>query len=87
VGEEIDLLVALDRAHALARSRVAQITPDDWELPTPCEDWNVGAVALHLAVIMEAYDAVLSDTWKIADVQERIFAITNTPETAGPLAR
>jgi hypothetical protein len=32
----MDLLMALGDAHALARRRVGEITPEDWNLATPC---------------------------------------------------
>jgi hypothetical protein len=32
----MDVLVAINNAHSLARSRVAEIKPEAWELSTPC---------------------------------------------------
>jgi uncharacterized protein (TIGR03086 family) len=76
--------MALDGAHALARDRVAQIKPREWELPTPCEEWDVGRVACHLVQVMEAYDALLTDTYT-SETQARIAAIEMTPDTAVPM--
>lgn len=39
-----DLVQALELAHSL----VAQIDPDGWEAPTPCDDWNVRALVNHM---------------------------------------
>jgi hypothetical protein len=59
----MDLLVALDNAHALTRRRVAQIKPEAWGLSTPCGEWDVGQVALHFVPVMETYDALSNDTF------------------------
>ena len=38
------------------------VAPDDWDLPTPCDDWNVAAVLRHLVVGERAFVVSLSGT-------------------------
>lgn len=40
---------------------VAAITPDQYDLPTPCVDWNVKQVANHLIATLHLGQALLSD--------------------------
>ena len=40
---------------------VATITPDQFELPTPCSEWNVGQLANHLVATLHLGRALLSD--------------------------
>jgi uncharacterized protein (TIGR03086 family) len=44
----VDLPVAHRRALDATRDRVAAIREDQWDLPTPCDDWNVRAVVNHV---------------------------------------
>jgi len=39
---------ALDRATAEAGRRVRQVSPDQWDLPTPCGEWTVRDLVNHL---------------------------------------
>jgi uncharacterized protein (TIGR03086 family) len=78
----MELLVALDDAHGLARRRVAGIKPEDWDLSTPCDDWDVGGVANHLITVMVIYDALLTDTCS-PELLESLVAIQRTPDTVG----
>ncbi|MFI5715257.1 TIGR03086 family metal-binding protein [Nocardia sp. NPDC051750] len=49
----------LTAAHAALRSAVAGVAPDQWQLATPCSDWNVTQVAEHAAGDQRAYAAAL----------------------------
>jgi uncharacterized protein (TIGR03086 family) len=79
----MDLLVALQAAHAFVRGRVAEIKPEDWKLPTPCTEWDVGRIQLHLVLTMEGYDAILTGGFP-PELQARIGAIALTPDSAAP---
>jgi uncharacterized protein (TIGR03086 family) len=79
----MDLLMALDDAHALFRRRVAEVTPEDWNLSTPCGEWDVGGVAIHMTNGMVIYDALLAETFS-PEFFESVMAIERTPDTVGP---
>jgi uncharacterized protein (TIGR03086 family) len=82
----MDLLDALDNAHRLACDRVAEIEPEQWDLPTPCGDWNVGGVALHLAIGMNLYDGLLTtERSAVPDMIRRTLGSTTTPLTVVPM--
>ncbi len=36
------------RALEQAGRRIAEVTPDQWELPTPCDDWDVRGLLNHM---------------------------------------
>jgi uncharacterized protein (TIGR03086 family) len=40
---------------------VAMITPDQYDLPTPCADWNVKQVANHLLALLQLGEALFSN--------------------------
>ena len=44
-----DILIALAAQHAELAELVDPLTEEDWERPTRCDGWDVGAVLLHLA--------------------------------------
>jgi uncharacterized protein (TIGR03086 family) len=80
----MDLLMAVDDAHALARRRVGEITPENWNLSTPCDEWDVGRVAIHMINVMVLYDALLTDRYS-PELLESVLAIERTPDTIGPM--
>lgn len=41
----LEPLVALDRAQTAAAALIARIGPDDWDRPTPCDEWSVRDIA------------------------------------------
>jgi len=41
---------SLARAHGEVRRRLEQVAADQWDLPTPCEDWCIRDLVQHLAV-------------------------------------
>jgi uncharacterized protein (TIGR03086 family) len=43
-------LSSLDGAHAEVRRRLESVEADQWHLPTPCGDWSVTDLVLHMAV-------------------------------------
>ncbi|GGL22635.1 TIGR03086 family metal-binding protein [Nocardia jinanensis] len=49
----------LTAAHEALRAVVAQVDSDQWQLSTPCAEWNVAQVAEHAAGDQRAYAAAL----------------------------
>jgi uncharacterized protein (TIGR03086 family) len=84
MGELVDLLVALDDAHAHFLRRLGEVTTDDWSLATPCGEWDVLGVATHLINEMVVYDALLTDTFS-PELMESVMAIVRAPDTVGPV--
>jgi uncharacterized protein (TIGR03086 family) len=52
----------LDEARTMLRATVAGVPADGWELPTPCQLWNVTHVLQHAALDQEVWAAVLGGT-------------------------
>jgi uncharacterized protein (TIGR03086 family) len=52
----------LDSIMAAAEKVVAGVTDVQHELPTPCEDFNVGQLLNHIAVWVQVFDAAVNDT-------------------------
>lgn len=50
---------ALTAAHEALRSAVAGVGTDQWQLSTPCAEWNVAQVAEHAAGDQRAFAAAL----------------------------
>jgi uncharacterized protein (TIGR03086 family) len=50
----------LDSAHRALRSAVAGVGPQDWERPTPCDEWTVTQVLQHAAGDQLAWAAAIS---------------------------
>jgi uncharacterized protein (TIGR03086 family) len=50
----------LDSAHRALRSVVLGVGPQDWDRPTPCEQWNVTQVIQHAAGDQIAWAAAIS---------------------------
>jgi uncharacterized protein (TIGR03086 family) len=50
----------LDSAHRALRSTVAGVGPQDWERPTPCDEWTVTQVLQHAAGDQLAWAAAIS---------------------------
>jgi hypothetical protein len=47
----MELTERLDRSRGTAREVLAPTTPDHYELPTPCADWDQGLAADSLALL------------------------------------
>ncbi len=45
----------LTSAQTAVTALLAELGPDDWSLPTPCEDWDVAGVVRHLTVGERAF--------------------------------
>ena len=54
-----DPAAELEEALALAGRLVAGVKPDQWELPTPCTEWNVRQLVDHLVVGHQLFARVL----------------------------
>ncbi|GAA2393925.1 hypothetical protein Cme02nite_09390 [Catellatospora methionotrophica] len=52
-------ITLLNAAHTALRTAVAQIPADGWDLPTPCEHWNVTQVLQHATGDQIAYAAAI----------------------------
>ncbi|HEX9775197.1 MAG TPA: TIGR03086 family metal-binding protein [Actinomycetota bacterium] len=65
-----NLLELYRRSTGQFGSRVAQIRDDQWELPTPCTEWNVRALVRHL-VYEDLWFAPLMHGETIAQVGDR----------------
>jgi uncharacterized protein (TIGR03086 family) len=50
----------LDRSHQALRAAVLGVAPQDWSLPTPCDQWNVTQVLQHAAGDQLAYVAAIT---------------------------
>lgn len=46
--ERLDPLVALDRSQTAAAAVIARIGPEQWDAPTPCDEWSVRDVVNKL---------------------------------------
>jgi uncharacterized protein (TIGR03086 family) len=47
-AEAPDLVDLLVRASAVFGEQVASIPGDEWDLPTPCQDWDIKALVAHV---------------------------------------
>lgn len=52
----------LDRSLGAVGELIASIRPDQWSAGTPCDDWAVRDVVLHLAGMNRLFAAMLSDS-------------------------
>jgi uncharacterized protein (TIGR03086 family) len=50
----------LEGAHEALRTAVRGVAPQDWTLPTPCDEWNVTQVLQHAAGDQLAYVAAMT---------------------------
>lgn len=62
-------LDALDASTALLRARLAAVTPDRWDAPSPCEGWTAQDVAEHVVG-----DAVRYRLWMVGAPAEEVTA-------------
>jgi uncharacterized protein (TIGR03086 family) len=56
---EMDVAELHHRAAEGFRARLPRIRPEDWELPTPCSEWDVRALVQHVAGNHERMAALL----------------------------
>ncbi|MCW2613639.1 MAG: hypothetical protein JWN08_633 [Frankiales bacterium] len=54
-------LEVLQAGHGLTRALVEGLTPDDLSLPTPCRDWDVRALLVHVVAATDGLVAMLRD--------------------------
>jgi uncharacterized protein (TIGR03086 family) len=52
--------IVLDDAHEALRNIVSWLGPKDWQLPTPCDQWNVAQVFQHAAGDQLAWAAAVT---------------------------
>jgi uncharacterized protein (TIGR03086 family) len=53
----METLDALDRSFASTRAVVANITPEQFTLPTPCSEWDVRALLAHTVGVINGFQA------------------------------
>jgi uncharacterized protein (TIGR03086 family) len=62
MSNENDLLLdQLSRSLAAVGEVIQGLRPNDWNAPTPCTDWAVSRVVLHLAGMNMVFTALLDD--------------------------
>ena len=62
---------ALDSAHLEVRQRLQLVSPQQWDLPTPCDGWSVGDLVQHMAVgATMARQILAGETWTRETVVE-----------------
>ena len=69
------LSIAID----LATSVVSNVRPDQYELPTPCAEFNVGELLGHMVAVLERLTIIGS----LGDPNDASRLIDVTPETVG----
>jgi uncharacterized protein (TIGR03086 family) len=55
--ERLHPLDALDRAQTAAAAVIARLGPDDWALPTPCDEWSVRDVVNKMTASTYTFSA------------------------------
>lgn len=55
----MDAMDALDTSGQRVVELVGQVGPEQWNDPTPCDEWNVRTLVGHLIVGMQGYCALL----------------------------
>ncbi len=73
---------------ALASTRrfVASIGPDQWELPTPCDEWDVRELVNHV-IVGNLWAAELASGRTIDDVGDRLDGDHTRPDALGAYDR
>jgi uncharacterized protein (TIGR03086 family) len=82
----MDLVTAYRRSLAGFTERVAQVRPDQWPEPTPCDDWDVRALVNHL-VNEDLWTPPLVEGRTIAEVGDRFDGDLLGDDPAGSAAR
>lgn len=79
----MELLELYERALADTGHIVAGIRADQLDLPTPCPDWNVGAVLHRLIAVNNAFAAAGGQGPTVDDVLEAAYQQSATAALAG----
>jgi uncharacterized protein (TIGR03086 family) len=61
-GFAVDLLAALDRTFQHARTVVADVRPEQYDEPTPCEAWTVRDLLAHMIGVVAGIGAAAAGT-------------------------
>ena len=57
-----DIAARYRRLATAFRDRIAVLTPDQWDAPTPCEEWDVRALVAHVVGAHEQFEALVGRT-------------------------
>lgn len=59
--EQPDIVDLVERATATTYPIIAAVRPDQWDSPTPCTEWDVRAVTVHLLDGVQSYLVAFGD--------------------------
>ena len=86
----MDTLDALDRSFASTRTVVSEIRPEHLSLPTPCSEWDVQALLVHMLDSIDAFRAHAARTpateTPARDVSDNVLAVYDDATSAALVA-
>lgn len=69
---------SLDRAHEEVRRRIESVSAEQWDLPTPCDDWTVRDLVVHMAVgATMSRHFLAGEEWDREAVVQEVFSATD----------